>query len=573
MTSKRRSANGRCVRVAAQQTDRRRGACDARARADRQHLARGVDAGDARRRARRAPSPRGRCRCRRRAPRAPATSPTKRGDDARLLRSAISSPIGPPKRSASNPSAIVRIGVVRVAVVGRLHATPRATCGRAARRRARRRPARALEVGLVAVPRLGQRLRAPTPIARPGRIVDGRAGSRRRRPSGVAAVRIATASSSTWVWVSSRVATIGRPGAQVLVDLQRRVGAAAARRDQHVAASRNCGISSAGRWPVKTTTSPTPAGARLRLRRLDLIRLARPRARTARRAASPARAPRGEQQVQPLIGLERAGVEHHRRVADRCPSSARSAAPAPAVGGSPEPGAFSISTVGTSGSMAAHHLVEVRADDDDDPRAPDHAARSTSSMPRTSGRDDVNAKLVSCCGRLECMSYRCGTPSMRRQHDADQAALLVRVDGVVASCRARAGSAVSASARSSGTLAHDGPMPMCRTNGGRRQRKTREPGQLDVAAERIRHQIDGVAERDQRADAVVFAERRAPGLEERLRRDHQDVHAAAAADEYTRPASDTGQFAGGARDPPTDRCTRRPIASSSNGPTHRRTGG
>ena len=32
-----------------------------------------------------------------------------------------------------------------------------------------------------------------------------------------------------------------------------------------------------------------------------------------------------------------------------------------------------------------------------------------------------------------------------------------------------------------------------------------------------------MAELEQGADAVVLAERRAPGLEERLRRDHQDL--------------------------------------------------
>ena len=42
-----------------------------------------------------------------------------------------------------------------------------------------------------------------------------------------------------------------------------------------------------------------------------------------------------------------------------------------------------------------------------------------------------------------------------------------------ASARRRA---VSASARSSGIFASDGPMPTLRTNGGRRHRKTRSPG-------------------------------------------------------------------------------------------------
>ena len=48
---------------------------------------------------------------------------------------------------------------------------------------------------------------------------------------------------------------------------------------------------------------------------------------------------------------------------------------------------------------------------------------------------------------------------------------------------------------------------------------------LDVTSERVGHQIDRVPELDERADAVVFAERGAPGLEKRLRGDHEDVQA------------------------------------------------
>jgi len=52
-----------------------------------------------------------------------------------------------------------------------------------------------------------------------------------------------------------------------------------------------------------------------------------------------------------------------------------------------------------------------------------------------------------------------------------------------------------------------------------------QAGQRDVTSERIRDQIHRVAQREQGADAMVLAERGAPGLEERLRRDHQDAHA------------------------------------------------
>ena len=61
------------------------------------------------------------------------------------------------------------------------------------------------------------------------------------------------------------------------------------------------------------------------------------------------------------------------------------------------------------------------------------------------------------------------------------------------------------------------------TNGGRSDRKMRRFGSVDVAADRIGDQIDVMAELAERLDAVVFAERGAARLEERLRREHQDA--------------------------------------------------
>ena len=55
--------------------------------------------------------------------------------------------------------------------------------------------------------------------------------------------------------------------------------------------------------------------------------------------------------------------------------------------------------------------------------------------------------------------------------------------------------------------------------------KDAQPRHRHVLAEGIGHEIDGVAERGEGADAVEFAERGASRLEERLGRDHQDVHA------------------------------------------------
>ena len=48
--------------------------------------------------------------------------------------------------------------------------------------------------------------------------------------------------------------------------------------------------------------------------------------------------------------------------------------------------------------------------------------------------------------------------------------------------------------------------------------------QRDILAERIGDEVDRVAEIEKRADAVILAERRAPRLEKRLGRDHQNPH-------------------------------------------------
>src|SRR5207237_4633575 len=60
----------------------------------------------------------------------------------------------------------------------------------------------------------------------------------------------------------------------------------------------------------------------------------------------------------------------------------------------------------------------------------------------------------------------------------------------------------------------------------RRPRAPKHPQarQRHVAPERVRDEIDRVAELDERANAMKFAERCAPGLEERLRCDHEDAH-------------------------------------------------
>ena len=50
--------------------------------------------------------------------------------------------------------------------------------------------------------------------------------------------------------------------------------------------------------------------------------------------------------------------------------------------------------------------------------------------------------------------------------------------------------------------------------------------QRHVTTKRVRDEINRMTQLEQCPDAMVFAERRSPGLEKRLRSDHQDFHRA-----------------------------------------------
>ena len=98
------------------------------------------------------------------------------------------------------------------------------------------------------------------------------------------------------------------------------------------------------------------------------------------------------------------------------------------------------------------------------------------------------------------------------------------MDRVVARRRSARRSAVSASSASSGIFASDGPIFDAAHERRPQAAEHAQPRHRHVLAERIRDEIDLVAERGERADAVKLAERRAARLEERLGRDHQNAH-------------------------------------------------
>ena len=74
------------------------------------------------------------------------------------------------------------------------------------------------------------------------------------------------------------------------------------------------------------------------------------------------------------------------------------------------------------------------------------------------------------------------------------------------------------------SFAGDGPILTSRDERRTRRTEHAQARHRDVPAERIGDEIDGMAEIEKRADAVILAERGAPRLEERLGRDHQDPH-------------------------------------------------
>ena len=149
-------------------------------------------------------------------------------------------------------------------------------------------------------------------------------------------------------------------------------------------------------------------------------------------------------------------------------------APEPAIGVSPDPGAFSISTAGTPGSIprTTSSRCGQMTTTTLDRRT---TKRSIHEKAPLSARDWLNAKFVSCCGRLECMSYRCGMPSTPAISTPMKLPSSCEWTASYRSANARR-RAVTVRVRSSGIFASDGPIRTSCTKGGRRQRNTRRPG-------------------------------------------------------------------------------------------------
>ena len=367
---------------------------------------------------------------------------------------------------------------------------------------------------------------SPTARARSGSASAARMPA--ANPSGVAVVRIATSSSSTCVCVEQPGGDDRPARSQVLINLQRCVGPGAARRDQHVGrVEKRAG--SLRRHAARQTRPHAPSPAARACARARSICSGRPPAST-NRASGRDRDDvprRRKQQIESLVGLERAGVENDRRVVGEPELAAHARCPSRRRGASPEPGAFSISTAGTPGSIARTTSCRCgqittttrerrttnrsirREQAREHARAAEREIRQLLRQARMHVVEMRHAEQPPRSARRCCCPLRA---SGRHRTDPTQ----------------RRRIAVNASVRSSGIFAIDGPIRTSRTNGGRRHRKTRRPG-IDTS------RPNGYVTRStvwpsssKRANAMVFAERRSPGLEERLRGNHEDSHSAVA---------------------------------------------
>ena len=115
-------------------------------------------------------------------------------------------------------------------------------------------------------------------------------------------------SSSSCVWVAMRVATSGLPEARYVKILKGVFWPFARGETRTSATARKAGSSAGGRWPEKTARSPTPRARASRLHPGDV----RGTAAHQQQLHVGHEGEGVEQQLDPLVGLEVAGVEDDR---------------------------------------------------------------------------------------------------------------------------------------------------------------------------------------------------------------------------------------------------------------------
>ena len=296
------------------------------------------------------------------------------------------------------------------------------------------------------------------------------------------------------------------PRAQIRVDLERRIGAGDARRHQDVARldeMRHLGRRS---LPREDQRRAGLAGPRRQLRDL-LGRAAHHQHGDVGHARLEPDA-RVEQQVQPLVLLERPGVEHHRLRRRQAPGRADGVATRP--GRRVDVAAHDV--LDQHGAVADAHLVhrvlQFLADRDDHLRAAHHVAlgllEPPAQRPRT--REAEVPELLR-QARVHVVQVR--NAEAAPEPDAEHAHLLVRVDGVVARAAEATppGGSSGSAGRRAASFTSDGPIGTDAHEGRPPGPDDAEVRQVDVAADRVGDQVDVVAVLDQGLDAVVLAER------------------------------------------------------------------
>ncbi len=309
---------------------------------------------------------------------------------------------------------------------------------------------------------------------------------------------------------------------QVLVDLERRVRAAASWRHQHVGGVEEVRDLVGGPLAGKGHDGAKPAGGHLACRSGDLVG-APSRQQETRVRSCRVHGPRGvKEKVQSLIRLEGPRVEHQRGRRPDSEFRAYRLAPAVAAHFTGAGGVFDQHR-GRLRRDLANLPLQLRADHDDDARTPNGLPLEDLERPAQHARSaELEVHQLLRQARMHVVEMR--HPEHRRQDQPDGGALFVRMHRVVA----RAGDATQRRDRQRHVERHLGerrPDADIRDERRSQAAKDAQARHRHVVAERVGHQIDRVPEFDERADAVVFAERGAPGLEKRLRRDHEDVQA------------------------------------------------
>ena len=326
------------------------------------------------------------------------------------------------------------------------------------------------------------------------------------------------------MWVRRRVATIGLPGAEVLIDLQRRIGTAAAGRHERVGGIEERGDLFGRPLPGKDHGTLDARAARVGARRLDLIRTS-PRQHEPRIRPSCDDVARGvEEKIEPLVRLEGAGVEHERR---------RRAHPELLAHPRPRP---CDRTVTRSRRVLDQHrrhraldladrIFQVLANDDDDLRSPDdeplHPRKRAAQHLRLAER---KVRQLLRKARVHVVEMR--NPEHRREHDADEASLFMRVDHVVA-FRQGAPQRRHGQREIERRLREGRPDAHLADERRTQAAKHTQPRHRHIPPERIRDEVNRMPQLEECPDAVIFAEGCAPGLKERLRRNHEDLHSGA----------------------------------------------